>query len=152
MDNEEKVKQTDNEENIVKIPLITKLGEPNINGIIMDKDSFIKAMKSEYTKEIIKNGGMPLFVDSPDYGVVPIENIIGEVLFFNTEFVTVKITANMYNTYFGNNELDNYRAGLFVAGKFVAGKMKDTHNIFEIEKILGFQLLNRKSVAIKRII
>ena len=147
MDNEEKVKQTDNEENIVKIPLITKLGEPNINGIIMDKDSFIKAMKSEYTKEIIKNGGMPLFVDSPDYGVVPIENIIGEVLFFNTEFVTVKITANMYNAYFGNNELDNYRAGLFVAGK-----MKDTHNIFEIEKILGFQLLNRKSVAIKRII
>lgn len=147
MDNEEKVKQIDNEENIIKIPLISKIGEPNINGIIMDKDSFIKAMKSEYTKEIIKNGGMPLFVDSPDCGVVHIENIIGEVLFFNTEFVTVKITANMYNTYFGNNELDNYRAGLFVAGK-----LKDTTNIFEIEKILGFQLLNKESKAIRRII
>lgn len=121
----------DNEEKIVKIPLISKLGEPNINGIIMDKDSFIEAMESEYTKEALKIGTMPLFVDSPTtrYNVVPIENTIGTVLFFDTESVTAKIPVNMYNAYFGNNEFDNYRAGLFVAGK-----MKDAPNIFEIEK------------------
>ena len=132
---------------IVSIKMITELGKPNINGIIFDKDSFIKAMNSEYTKESIKFGVMPLFVGSTVNNMVPTEDIIGKVISFDRESITVKMTEYMYNTYLGNNELDYYRAGLFVSGK-----MKDAPNIFEIEKILGFQLLNRKSVAIEKII
>ena len=140
---------TDNEEKIVKIPLISKPGEPNANGIIFDRDSFIKAMDSEFTKEAIKNRTMPLFVDFPinDYTAV-IENTIGEVLFFDTESVTVKMSADTYSTYHDNPKRDYYGAGLLVEGK-----MREVPNIFEIKKILWFQLTIKKyGIPIRRII
>ena len=139
----------DNEEKIVKIPLISKPGKQNINGIIFDEDSYIKAMESEYTKEAIKNGAMHLFVDSPinNYTAV-IEKIIGEILFFDTESVTVKMTTDMYDTYIDTPERDYCGAGLLVEGK-----MRDIPNIFEIEKILGFQfIINKGGIPIRRII
>ena len=132
MNNEEKVKQI-GIDTIVKLP-IPLIGEPNINGYIIDKDSFIKAMDRQVAD---KNGGILLFVDSPINNTIPIENIIGKVISFDTESVTVKMTTDMYNTYLCDHELNYYRADLFTK----AHKMKDAYNIFEIEKILGFQLI-----------
>ena len=139
----------DNEEKIIKIPLISKPGKSNVNGIIFDKDSYIKAMDSEYTKEALKNGEILLFVDSPTNGYAAvIEKTIGEVLFFDTESVTVKMTADMYGTYIDTPERDYCGAGLLVEGK-----MRDIPNIFEIEKILGFQfIINKGGIPIRRII
>lgn len=46
-------KQLPKTKQIVKIPLLNKIGEPNVNGIIISKEEFQKCINSDYYKEMI---------------------------------------------------------------------------------------------------
>ena len=40
----------------VKIPLMTKIGEPNVNGRVITKEAFQKYIESDFYREMILNG------------------------------------------------------------------------------------------------
>ena len=86
----------------VKIPLMTKIGEPDVNGRVITKEAFQKCIESDFYREMILNGQLRLvyggtageFLDKEHYCIDPIkmhDYIFGHISQITEENVMVHI-------------------------------------------------------------
>lgn len=86
----------------VKIPLMTKIGEPDVNGRVITKEAFQKCIESDFYREMILNGQLRLvyggtareFLDKEHYCIDPIkmhEYIFGHISQITEENVMAHI-------------------------------------------------------------
>ena len=140
------------EEFKIIIPITRPEKDVNVNGISFELGSYLKVMQSDYVKEMFNNGGMPLVIRAPksvdSVEIIKIEDTIGTVVEWNTEYIVVKITPDNYNLYIAPyNDNDNgipIKAGVIGAGEFVEG----SKNVFSLQKVVAFQLLYGVSAKI----
>ena len=90
---------------IIKIPLLNNIGEPNINGVILSEEAFEKYINSDYYKELIDTGRLFLtyggtsgeFLDKiTGTARINIMNdyIIGKVESIDRDCISIKVIAN----------------------------------------------------------
>ena len=87
----------------VKIPLMTKIGEPDVNGRVIPKEAFQKYINSGFYKEMISTGNLRLvyggaageFLDKEHF-CVDLPSMDNYILGDITEIDEESVTANIY--------------------------------------------------------
>ena len=118
----------------VRIPLITKIGEPDVNGRIISKEVFRECIESDFYNEMLSTGRLRLvyggtsgeFIDKENYCINPVamdNYIFGHI----TEITEETVMAHIYrNEELFLRQLDN---GFKVYLSYITNLGRDAENI-----------------------